>query len=374
MENPEEKFYKSENGTALLALPKINQLNLNGDKDLISNAVAFICPLCSRKINKDQGIILHMCLHNFCKNCLCDEIENCVEATVQCPFLDYNCEGELLHSEIKSLVSKDIFDWHLQKSVLEYTGNLPEKKNIKKMETAVYEHFPNMEEFQCSLCFSKIGIQKGITLQNCLHNFCINCLTVTIERSKSSRIQCPFNEEYICPEYILESEVRSLVSKEFFENYIQRSIYEFGRETGENFGLNDIGFEQTEPAIVDLNDKWKCTLCQDINSNQKIRCGFCDAERPIAVLQYNQLIELEESDLNLIENHNEFYCQLCLTTFGKGEGVLLRGCLHEFCKECLGGLINSSDVPDIGCPYTDENYTCKEFLQVSLIVLSKVYF
>lgn len=375
MENPELKLSKAGNGIEL-ALPKNNNQEhiFNGEKDFISNAEAFTCPLCSSKINKNQGITLQQCLHNFCKDCLCDEIESSVEATVQCPFLEYKCEEELLHSEIKSLVSKDIFDWHLQKSVFEYTGTLPlpvtTKTNINKtMEAAVYDYFPNIEEFQCSLCLNKIGRQKGVTLQDCLHNFCINCLTVTIESSKASRIQCPFKEEYICDEYILECEVRALVSKEIYENYIQRSIYEYSRETGENFGLDVPEFEP-EPEVeaeveeaTTIDVKWKCLTCKQMNSDKKLQCVWCETKKSAVILQYNQLLELEESDLNLIENHNEFYCKLCLTTIGKGEGVLLRECLHEFCKECLGGLINSSDVPDISCPYTDDNYTCKEFLQ-----------
>lgn len=348
-----------------------NQHIFNGEKDFILNADPFICPLCSRNINKNEGITLQQCLHNFCKDCLCDEIENNIEATVKCPFLDYICEEELLHSEIKSLVSEDIFEWHLQKSVLQYTGELPikpqNKTNIKKMDAVVYDYFPNIEEFPCSLCFEKIGVQKGITLQNCLHNFCLNCLSIVIERTKTPRVQCPFTTEYICPEYIADSEVRSLVSKEIYDNYVQRSIYHYRRDTGENLGLDEIEYEQTDPVAqtLNMNEKWKCKVCQDINSNNKIRCGFCDAEKPPVVLQYNQLMELEESDLNLIENHNDFECQICLTTFGKGEGVLLRGCLHEFCKDCLAGLINSSDVPDIVCPYRNDKYTCAELLQVS---------
>lgn len=352
-----------------------NQHIFNGEKDFILNADPFICPLCSRNINKNEGITLQQCLHNFCKDCLCDEIENNIEATVKCPFLDYNCEEELLHSEIKYLVSEDIFEWHLQKSVLQYTGELPikpqNKTNIKKMDAVVYDYFPNIEEFPCPLCFEKIGVQKGITLQNCLHNFCLNCLSIVIERTKTPRVQCPFTTEYICPEYIADSEVRSLVSKEIYDNYVQRSIYHYSRDTGENLGLDKIENEQTDPVAqtVNMNEKWKCKVCQDINSNNKIRCGFCDAEKPPVVLQYNQLMELEESDLNLIENHNDFECQICLTTFGKGEGVLLRGCLHEFCKDCLAGLINSSDVPDIVCPYRNDKYTCAELLQVSFFLL-----
>lgn len=348
----------------------------NKENDFIPNAESFICPLCSKNIIAKQGIILQQCLHTFCKNCLSVVIENNVKASVLCPFLEYNCEEELLDSEIKSLVSKDMYDWHLQKSLLEFNGELPIEINIKKMEADNYggqDYFPNFEEFQCPLCSNKIGLQKGITLQQCLHNFCMNCLSTTIERTQTARVQCPFNKEYICPEYLLDSEVKSLVSREIYEIHIQRSIYQFSRDTGENLGLDETKFEMPADQVLktekNINDKWKCNICGEMNSDKKIVCGFCDKERPPVILQYDQLIKLEESDLNLIQNYNEFECPICLATFGKGEGVLLRECLHEFCKECLAGLINSSDVPNIGCPYTDGNYICELFLQVSFIDL-----
>ncbi|XP_038067620.1 ranBP-type and C3HC4-type zinc finger-containing protein 1-like isoform X2 [Patiria miniata] len=64
----------------------------------------------------------------------------------------------------------------------------------------------------------------------------------------------------------------------------------------------------------------------------------------------------------LIPNAEEFECLICYSEVPAGEGVLLRECLHTFCKDCLQGHISHNREPVIMCPYNDGTYTCPEAL------------
>ena len=46
---------------------------------------------------------------------------------------------------------------------------------------------------------------------------------------------------------------------------------------------------------------------------------------------FQALLQAEEEDA-LVTNEKEFDCPICLIPIDPGEGVRLRGCLHQFCK------------------------------------------
>ena len=56
---------------------------------------------------------------------------------------------------------------------------------------------------------------------------------------------------------------------------------------------------------------------------------------------FQALMQAEEEAL--ITNEDEFECPICFVPIDPGEGVRLRGCLHQFCKS----------VPALNFPFTD---------------------
>ncbi|CAB4060186.1 RBCK1 [Lepeophtheirus salmonis] len=54
-----------------------------------------------------------------------------------------------------------------------------------------------------------------------------------------------------------------------------------------------------------------------------------------------------------------FECLICYLEIEPGDGVMLRECLHTFCKECLIAMIENADRPEIICPYKDDDYSCE---------------
>ncbi|KAK7586070.1 hypothetical protein V9T40_003946 [Parthenolecanium corni] len=75
---------------------------------------------------------------------------------------------------------------------------------------------------------------------------------------------------------------------------------------------------------------------------------------------YQELLDMEQTDL--ITNLDAFECPICMTVHHPGDGVVLKTCLHSFCRDCLRLLIESSSDAEIKCPYV-ENYACDKLLQ-----------
>ncbi|XP_069003786.1 ranBP-type and C3HC4-type zinc finger-containing protein 1 [Embiotoca jacksoni] len=128
---------------------------------------------------------------------------------------------------------------------------------------------------------------------------------------------------------------------------------------------------------------WPCKVCTYVNKPTRPGCEMCGDERPedykvpdiyqpdqqevawiqqeeLALFQYQQakqeereknylyLLSIEEQ--NLIPNATEMDCPICFSALQPGEGIVLRECLHAFCRECLKGTIVNSQDAEVSCP------------------------
>jgi RanBP-type and C3HC4-type zinc finger-containing protein 1 len=81
---------------------------------------------------------------------------------------------------------------------------------------------------------------------------------------------------------------------------------------------------------------------------------------------YQKLLEMNNKPL--IENYENFICILCKLHIGKCKGVMLKDCLHSFCRPCLIRCIKETPPEKCGivaCPYTPEK--CDSVLSVEEI-------
>ncbi|XP_051932947.1 ranBP-type and C3HC4-type zinc finger-containing protein 1 isoform X2 [Hippocampus zosterae] len=128
---------------------------------------------------------------------------------------------------------------------------------------------------------------------------------------------------------------------------------------------------------------WECPRCTFINKPTRPGCQMCDEERPedyqvpeghepvgdearriqneklatiiFEVVQQaerkiNYLNLVQTDDLSLIPTTSETTCPICFSTLDLGEGVVLRECLHTFCRECLRGSILACADAEVSCP------------------------
>lgn len=80
------------------------------------------------------------------------------------------------------------------------------------------------------------------------------------------------------------------------------------------------------------------------------------------ITQYIELLSLDDS-MDLTKNAEMFECSVCLVEYQPFEGLILRNCLHTFCKDCVRNTITYSDECEVKCPYMDEKYSCDCLLQ-----------
>lgn len=128
---------------------------------------------------------------------------------------------------------------------------------------------------------------------------------------------------------------------------------------------------------------WACKTCTFLNKPTRPGCEMCGEERPedykvpdiyqpdpqeviriqqeeLAMMQYEQAQQVEREknymdflltdEQHLVSNTDEVDCPICFSTLEPGEGVVLRECLHTFCRDCLKGRIVNSQDAEVSCP------------------------
>lgn len=91
----------------------------------------------------------------------------------------------------------------------------------------------------------------------------------------------------------------------------------------------DANNQEIDPQITQEID---AKSCSDIEipvlvSNSEILEDVIEKEKPRT---YLELVELD--DVNCVTNTEVFECPVCFLDIGVGEGIVLRDCLHTFCK------------------------------------------
>uniref|UniRef100_K1Q9B6 RanBP-type and C3HC4-type zinc finger-containing protein 1 n=1 Tax=Magallana gigas TaxID=29159 RepID=K1Q9B6_MAGGI len=86
-------------------------------------------------------------------------------------------------------------------------------------------------------------------------------------------------------------------------------------------------------------------------------------EQAMRARQENFEILRRAEDTSLIANTHIFRCPICFDDISPGNGVILRECLHSFCKDCLQGAVVHNEEAELRCPYQDNDYACNASLQ-----------
>ncbi|XP_055996388.1 ranBP-type and C3HC4-type zinc finger-containing protein 1-like isoform X2 [Ostrea edulis] len=161
---------------------------------------------------------------------------------------------------------------------------------------------------------------------------------------------------------------------------------------------------------------WVCPACTYINQPTRPGCEICATNRPLDYQvpegykmteeeeerirrerqqeEQTQRLERERQERNrklrqenfekllkaegnsLVGNTHPFKCPICFDDILPGNGVILRECLHSFCRDCLQGAVIHNEEAELRCPYQDEEYACNASLQdreIKALVETSVY-
>ncbi|XP_053672553.1 uncharacterized protein LOC128722892 [Anopheles nili] len=143
-----------EDGTEVAPNHYTELVNLD-NADLIANIEPFECPICFGAFQPYEGIVLRDCLHSFCKQCLISTIQYSEDAEIRCPYSDavYSCESVIQQREIKALVSKELYEAHLAKSIQQAESAIDNTFHCRTPNCrgwCIYED--NVNQFKCPVC------------------------------------------------------------------------------------------------------------------------------------------------------------------------------------------------------------------------------
>lgn len=138
----------------LLPQDYMRLVELDG-QDLVPSMEAFECSVCFLGVEPGQGVLLRDCLHMFCRDCLSNSVRYAEEAMVKCPFRndEYSCSSHLQEREIRALVSPEVYEHHLSRSVKTAESQAPNSFHCKTADCPGWCMLEdNVNVFLCPVC------------------------------------------------------------------------------------------------------------------------------------------------------------------------------------------------------------------------------
>jgi RanBP-type and C3HC4-type zinc finger-containing protein 1 len=305
------EFYQSTVETSeIKAIQELYQCDVNINVD------PFVCECCFRNIEPGQGMTLRACQHAFCRECLIKHIEEIGDIDVCCPqallAAATICNGVLEEQEIRALITTEQYD------ILQGLRTKTKRFDYDELLDIYNEDVvQNFEVFECPICFTEIDIGMGITLKNCLHEFCADCLKNLIIHCDEIEIKCPYRDEHSNCESILdEKEIKALIEPDILEKRQQKVLQIVEASIEDSYHCrtpNCAGW-----VILDNNvTTFECAVCRQIN------CIQCKAiHMGLTCLQYQDKLlgDLDRNEANkrtveelgnMVSNGKAMNCPKC---------------------------------------------------------------
>ncbi|XP_061486838.1 ranBP-type and C3HC4-type zinc finger-containing protein 1 isoform X2 [Rhineura floridana] len=199
---------------------------------------------------------------------------------------------------------------------------------------------PSDKALECPICFVSLEPGEGVTLRECLHSFCRDCLRGTILNSLEPEVRCPYiDEKYSCPGQLLEREVKALLSKAEYQRFL-----DLGISVAENRSRSSYHCKTTDcrgwcfyeddvnefPCPVCL--KVNCLLCQAIHEN--MNCKEYQDDLQIRGQNDKAAQQTTEMLLSMVEKGEAMHCPTCKIIVQKKDGcdwIRCTVCHTEIC-------------------------------------------
>lgn len=198
-------------------------------------------------------------------------------------------------------------DWEIFKKFMD-----PLQGTQSNRQRSVKKSNDNRDSFACSVCKQQFENRKVIVLRSCSHSFCRPCIVDEIQNRHDlmGQVECPLAK---CNQTIDDEEIKAILGDEYAA-----------------FGLK----------IVEMLS----AMMKEKKKQEK------DDERNALLME-----QIENDELDFIENSESFDCAVCFVDIDIGQGVILKNCLHKFCKECIADSVKHSDEFEVKCPYFDDD-------------------
>ncbi|XP_058030616.1 ranBP-type and C3HC4-type zinc finger-containing protein 1 isoform X3 [Ahaetulla prasina] len=196
------------------------------------------------------------------------------------------------------------------------------------------------EAIECPICLMNLEPGEGVTLRECLHSFCKDCLRGTILNSPEPEVKCPYiDEHYSCPWPLLDREIKALLTEEEYQHFL-----DLGMSIAENRSRSSFHCKTTDCRgwcfyEDDVNEfycpvcqKPNCLLCQAIHEN--MNCKEYQDDLQIRALNDRAAQQTTEVLLKLVKNGEAMNCPTCRIIVQKKDGcdwIRCTVCHTEIC-------------------------------------------
>lgn len=191
----------------------------------------------------------------------------------------------------------------------------------------------------CFICGTKTIKFKFVDLV-CNHRFCYQCFILALQNNKGPLNFCPLPR---CRKDLSDDAIKKALLPGDYTCFLEHLRDNLRR------ALN-IGGTNTGTQMLDDEDNDSVILLDDsIRTNTEL----------------HQLQNLHSAAY--VANGVGFECPICFENVPIAAGVVLKDCLHTFCKLCIEETIKHADDPIVSCPYINKDGSCESFIQESEI-------
>lgn len=358
-----------------------------------------ICDCCRKEL---QVEILPECEHKVCRVCITKAVKETVTIQVMCPVTQATvkrCRNFLSPKVIKDNVSDQVFrhwkeikKWNRISCQVCQTELLhdPKKKTVdcprcrkpnclscravhvgmdcldyiqkvvKDLDSAAHEdpkekgkRFQELldlysqdaiqatEEFDCAICFIAVEPEMGLTLKNCHHQICKDCLVNIAKNSSSAVVRCPHDP---CEMEISDTELRACLSPELYDELQERGLREAERTSARSFHCKTVDCRGWCIYDEDSN-AFECPVCKKINC---LRCEAIHEKMNCAEYQEDlkrraQNDDAAKASINMLEAELKrgdamrcSKCRVILIKRGGCDAIRCASCNTELCWATKG--------------------------------------
>ncbi|XP_067856349.1 ranBP-type and C3HC4-type zinc finger-containing protein 1-like isoform X2 [Heptranchias perlo] len=240
------------------------------------------------------------------------------------------------HREIQRMKDEEEADKQYQQSMV-----LERQQNYQLLlETDDQNLISTEEDFECPVCLITLERGEGVTLRECLHAFCKDCLKGTILNSAEADVTCPYmDENYSCRSKILEREIKHLLTEKEYRSYLDKSlaIAENRSENSYHCKVPDckgwcIYEDDVNEFHCPLCEKKNCLLCKAIHEGMD--CKQYQDDLKIRAENNQAAKQTAEMLTALLHSGEAMHCPKCKIVVQKKDGcdwICCTMCRTEIC-------------------------------------------
>ncbi|XP_038226038.1 ranBP-type and C3HC4-type zinc finger-containing protein 1 isoform X3 [Dermochelys coriacea] len=199
---------------------------------------------------------------------------------------------------------------------------------------------PADEVIECPICFVTLQPGEGVTLRECLHSFCRDCLKGTILNSLEPEVPCPYiDEKYSCPGQLLEREIKALLSAAEYQHFL-----DLGVSIAENRSRFSYHCKTTDCRgwciFEDDVNEFPCPVCQKVNCmlckaiHENMNCKEYQDDLKLRAQNDQAARQTTEMLMTMVQKGEAMYCPTCKIIVQKKDGcdwIRCTVCHTEIC-------------------------------------------